>query len=345
MKLTRLRVDQFRRFRRPFELEGLEPGLNLFTGANEAGKSTLVAAIRAAFFERHRSGTVEHLRPWDDPGASPEVEIDFELDGRACRLTKRFLGRRRCTLQVGDRAYDGAEAEDFIAGQLGFTHAQRGASKAEDWGIPGLLWVEQGGAQEVGDAVAHATDHLRGALTASLGEIAGGDGDEVTAEVEKLRNELLTPASDKPRGAWQKAQEQCAALAAALAELDAERQASRQKLTASRSCATNRRWTRRHAPGKHCAHRPMRLAKRWPRRNRCSRGWQASATHCARSMTASTCCAASSMRWPASSATPTRAMPRCATRSSSITTRWLRPALGSNANAKRSNSTTNAAVY
>lgn len=230
MKLTRLRVDQFRRFRRPFELQGLEPGLNLFTGANEAGKSTLVAAIRAAFFERHRSGTVEHLRPWDDPGASPEVEIDFELDGRACRLTKRFLGRRRCTLQVGDRAYDGAEAEDFIAGELGFTHAQRGASKAEDWGIPGLLWVEQGGAQEVGDAVAHATDHLRGALTASLGEIAGGDGDEVTAEVEKLRNELLTPASDKPRGAWQKAQEQCAALAATLAELDAERQASRQKV-------------------------------------------------------------------------------------------------------------------
>ncbi|SEF82606.1 AAA family ATPase, partial [Thauera chlorobenzoica] len=51
MKLTRIRVDQFRQFRRALEIDGLDAGLNLFTGPNEAGKSTLVAAIRAAFFE------------------------------------------------------------------------------------------------------------------------------------------------------------------------------------------------------------------------------------------------------------------------------------------------------
>ncbi|MBP6095060.1 MAG: AAA family ATPase [Methyloversatilis sp.] len=230
MKLTRLRVDQFRRFRQPFELRDLGDGLNLFTGPNEAGKSTLVAAIRAAFFERHRSGTVEHLRPWNDGSAAPEVELDFELGGTQCRLTKRFLGKKRCTLQFGTRTLDGTEAEDFIAEQLGFAFAAKGSSKSEHWGIPGLLWMEQGEAQDIRDAVTHATDHLRTALNASLGEIAGGDGDDVTNEVEKLRNELLTPTSDKPRGAYTEALQAERSLCDALAAVDADLLTYRQKV-------------------------------------------------------------------------------------------------------------------
>ena len=230
MKLTRLRVDQFRRFRQPFELRDLVDGLNLFAGPNEAGKSTLVAAIRAAFFERHRSGTVEHLQPWGDGGAAPEVELDFELGGTPCRLTKRFLVRKRCTLQFGTRTLDGTDAENFIAEQLGFAFAAKGSSKSEHWGIPGLLWMEQGEAQHIREAVTHATDHLRTALNASLGEIAGGDGDDVTNEVEKLRNELLTPTSDKPRGAHAEAlqAEQC--LRDALGAVDADLLIYRQKV-------------------------------------------------------------------------------------------------------------------
>jgi hypothetical protein len=189
-----------------------------------------VAAIRAAFFERHRSGTVEHLRPWNDGSAAPEVELDFELGGTQCRLTKRFLGKKRCTLQFGTRTLDGTEAEDFIAEQLGFAFAAKGSSKSEHWGIPGLLWMEQGEAQDIRDAVTHATDHLRTALNASLGEIAGGDGDDVTNEVEKLRNELLTPTSDKPRGAYTEALQAERSLCDALAAVDADLLTYRQKV-------------------------------------------------------------------------------------------------------------------
>lgn len=230
MKINRLRVDQFRRFRQPFELRDLDPGLNLFAGPNEAGKSTLVAALRAAFFERHRSGTVEHLRPWGDASAAPEVEIDFELSGTPCRLSKRFLGKKRCTLQFGGQALDGTDAEDFIAEQLGFAFAAKGSSKAEHWGIPGLLWMEQGSAQDIRAAVTHATDHLRTALNASLGEIAGGDGDDVTNEVERLRNELLTPSSDRPRGAYAEALQAEQSLREALAKVDDDLLTFRQKV-------------------------------------------------------------------------------------------------------------------
>lgn len=232
MKLTRLRIEQFRQFRTPIEIGDLAPGLNLFTGPNEAGKSTIVAAIRAAFFERHRSGSVDDLRPWGDSAAVPTVELDFELDGQACRLVKSFLAKKRCELTIGSHRLDGAEAEDRLAELLGFLHAGKGASRAEHWGIPGLLWIQQGAAHELRDAVGHATDHLRSALNESLGEVAASGGDELLAAVQAQRAELLTEAGGRPRGAYKEALDREADLDAALRELDAAIVRYRQRVDA-----------------------------------------------------------------------------------------------------------------
>ena len=106
MKLQRLRIEQFKQFRQPLELSGLEPGLNLFTGPNESGKSTIVRAIRAAFFERYRSSSVRDLQPWGDGSASPSVELEFESGARNWRLHKQFLQRKRCRLQVDAQAFN-----------------------------------------------------------------------------------------------------------------------------------------------------------------------------------------------------------------------------------------------
>ena len=222
MKLTRLRIEQFKQFRQPLEIDALEPGLNLFIGANEAGKSTVVAAIRAAFFERHRSGSVDELRPWGDSSASPSVELEFDLGDRHCRLAKSFLHKKRCELQWGGERFDGADAEDKLADLLGFQHASKGVSKAEHWGIPGLLWIAQGTAHDIRAPVVHATDHLRRALNESLGEVASSGGDEVLAKVEAARNELLTASTGAPRAAYADAIKREAALAARLAETEAE---------------------------------------------------------------------------------------------------------------------------
>ncbi|PXW92415.1 DNA repair exonuclease SbcCD ATPase subunit [Sphaerotilus hippei] len=232
MYLTRLRVEQLRQFRQPFELRDLEPGLNLFTGPNEAGKSTLVRAIRAAFFERHRSTAVDDLRPWGDTGAAPAIELDFMLDGRACRLSKSFLGRKRCSLHLAPRAgeptagqqLEGVEAEDRLAQLFGFQFAGKGASKSEHWGIPGLLWVEQGTGQELHDAARHARDHLHDALQGLIGgnaagELAATGGDEVLEQLRAWRAELLTPQG-RPRGAHSEALEQVQVLESGLAALD-----------------------------------------------------------------------------------------------------------------------------
>src|SRR5690606_34026029 len=115
MKLERVRIESLRQFREPVEIADLDAGLNLFVGPNGAGKSTIVRAIRAAFFERHASGSVTDLLPWGEPGASPTVEVAFTCQGRRYRLRKRFLGRqRRCSLEVDGTVFENGDAEERL---------------------------------------------------------------------------------------------------------------------------------------------------------------------------------------------------------------------------------------
>jgi len=219
MQLTRLRIAELRRFRAPFELAGIQPGLNIFTGPNEAGKSTVVRAIRAAFFERHRSTSVEDLRPYGDSAATPVVELDFDIAGTPYRLTKSFLHKKRCELLAGTRRLEGVDAEDHLAALLGFGFADARESKPRHQGIPGLLWIEQGQSQALRDVVEHAGSHLRRALDESLGEVAATGGDEVVHQIRKWRDELLM-ANGKPRvGPLLKAIDDAAALATRVTEL------------------------------------------------------------------------------------------------------------------------------
>ncbi len=251
LHLTHLKVEQCRRFRQPFELNDLQPGLNLICGPNEAGKSTLVRAIRAAFFERYRSTAVDDLRPWGDSGATPHVEIGFQHDGVEGWLSKSFLGsKRRCDLRIGTRSWQGAEAEDHLAQWLGFGFAAKGASKPEHWGIPGLLWVSQGTGHELQAAADHAQMHLHQALAShghtpsgegALTALTATEGDAVLAQVEAQRDALLT-ATGRPKGALAEALAQRDAVRERVAALQQQVQRYRQEVDAlSRTRADHQR--------------------------------------------------------------------------------------------------------
>ena len=116
MKLTALRLTEFRRFSHTLEIEGLEPGLNLFTGPNEAGKSTIAAAIRAAFLERYNTSKVSDFQPYGLAGARPTVELEFDWQGRAYRPTKAFMTQARCELVIDEsERLDGEAAQEALA--------------------------------------------------------------------------------------------------------------------------------------------------------------------------------------------------------------------------------------
>lgn len=217
MKLNRLRVNQVRRFREPLELT-FQPGLNLLVGPNESGKSTLVRAIRAAFFERYTTTSVDDLRPWDDSSAAPEIELDFEFDGQPWRLAKRFLVRKRCDLRVGPLQLTNEDAENRLAALLGYQYPGRGGSRPELWGVPGLLWVEQGSSQELADPVHYAAPHLQAALGTELDAMASSTGDEVLRQIALRRDELLT-GRGAPRGDFKAAIDAADSLRAVCDEL------------------------------------------------------------------------------------------------------------------------------
>ena len=211
MKLKKLQVEQLRQFQRPLMLDNLQPGLNLIHGPNESGKSTLVRAIRAAFFERYRSKSVDDLRPWGDSGAAPTIHLEFEHQGTDWRLSKSFLKRTRCDLSIGTTTYSGDDAEEQVAQLLGYEYSKKGGSKAEHWGIPGLLWVEQGTGQEIEKSIRHAGDHLQSALNTLVGEVASTGGDGVIESLSAERNKLLTKTG-QPTGDYKQLIEQRQAL-------------------------------------------------------------------------------------------------------------------------------------
>lgn len=90
--IRQIALDGFRKFRTPFAVENLSGGLNIVIEPNETGKSTLLEALRAAFFVRHntRNQLAQSFAPYGE-AVGPEIKVSFDVDGSPWSLTKRFL--------------------------------------------------------------------------------------------------------------------------------------------------------------------------------------------------------------------------------------------------------------
>lgn len=222
MKLKRIEVESLRVFKSPLQITDLDPGLNLFAGRNGIGKSSLAAALRAAFFERAKSDKTKHLKPLDDPGASPRVSLTWDFAGTAYELTKEFAPKRRCTLVAGPQALDGEDAEDHLANLFGYTYAGKGLNRPDNLGVPGLLWIEQGSGQDLLDPVSFAGEQLKSAVASIAGVVASTSGDAVIDKLYIERDAFITRAQGRPTGDYAKVIAEAEAEAARLKLLEQE---------------------------------------------------------------------------------------------------------------------------
>lgn len=249
--ITDLVVENFRKFDRPQRLTGLGPGLNLLAAPNEAGKSTLKAALDAALFQRHRvsgAGATQYLNQWHE--APPAVRVAFQLDGADYSLAKRFYKQQKAVLRRPDgSSVEGDAAERELQELLGFQAPERGGMRAELLGVWGLLWASQGdtiGPLAVSDT---ARDSLAECLAAGgVASVTGGRrGSAVPAKVREALAAYLTPGRGQPTGMYKQLLDKRAELAQALQEAEAsQRELAEQTqalLTARRDLAVEQRGT------------------------------------------------------------------------------------------------------
>ncbi|CAN0626680.1 AAA_23 domain-containing protein [Burkholderia multivorans] len=223
MILESIAIQDFRKIADRLVIDGLEPGLNLITGPNETGKSTIAEAIRTVFLERYKVSSLGSIVPRERPDGQPTVEVAFTIGGVPHLLKKQFVRKSRCELRVGHQTLTEDEAEQKLSDLLGFSRAERGASKPEHAGIPGLLWVRQGQTRDVRDSGEHAANYVRDALAQlSGGEVSGGN-DVLIDAVQRELWKLLTERKRSPTGALADAESRLSALQQQQRELDAQK--------------------------------------------------------------------------------------------------------------------------
>ena len=225
MRIRELRIENFRKFRQPLHLTGFEDGLNLVCEQNEAGKSTVLEALRAVLFERHgsRSDRIRSFRPHGDEVA-PTIELGFDLGDTSWRLRKRFLQNPSVELEGPNGRSNGDEAEERLQTLLGFARAGNRGADDDSRGALGLLWVEQGQSFVLGTPGQGARRTLEEVLAGEVGAVTGGQRTTTVLQaIERSLAEYRTPTG-RPTRRLLDAQEAAASAAenarAAQAELE-----------------------------------------------------------------------------------------------------------------------------
>ncbi|GGY51047.1 AAA family ATPase [Parvularcula lutaonensis] len=207
MRINAIRLRNVRRFGpEGIALEDLAPGLNVLTAPNEFGKSTLLDALRFAFFvkdssrEQKTAGSLRSHGATDDPF----VEVAFEAGGERYRLAKRFAeGRKgsmtRLELLSGGASLLGDDADDRLKALLGADKMQAGPT--------GLLWVGQGDSlrsivtQDKTSATREQAETMASLLAGEVSAISGSDdARKVAAAATEALKALETPKNRKATG-------------------------------------------------------------------------------------------------------------------------------------------------
>lgn len=232
MILKSLEIANFRKFRAPLRIDGFADGLNIVVEPNETGKSTLLEALRAAFFVRHSAKT-ELVRSYIPNGdtVAPRVNVEFVIGGQGWSLQKQFI-RGFAKLSGSGGRYEDDAAEEALQKLLGFERGNNRGSDPETRGPLGMLWVEQASALAVASPNRIVRDTVRGVLEAEVGAVTGGRRfDGIRANIETAYAALRTAKTGQSRGELAAAEGRVAKASAAWAAAETTLRAYEQFLT------------------------------------------------------------------------------------------------------------------
>ncbi|WP_298347061.1 AAA family ATPase [Ferrimicrobium sp.] len=195
MQLISVQLERVRKFREPFVLDGLVEGINLIHGPNEAGKSTIQAAIAAVFMERYSSQAPQQdLAPNDQPDARPLVRVTFLHEGTTYELTKEFFRRGgTCVLRSGSTVLSGDEAVMRLVELFRFEAPQARVITESQLGLPGVFWVPQGKSLGAETAMENARSFFVREIGEEIGSARETAADALISRLERIRSEVMSP--------------------------------------------------------------------------------------------------------------------------------------------------------
>ena len=193
MKIRSLRLEQFKKFDRAVLVETFGDGLNLISGPNETGKSTLLMALRAVLFERHgsKAQSVKDLAPHHVKGAKPTVTLDFDIQDGRYRLEKRFLSQPMARLEAPDgQRFEGAEAEAELARLLSLPSSGKTSSDKDSPAHFGILLTPQTRSFQQPFVEPGTRHSLEAAIATEIAEL--GNQSDVDALLSDIDDRLFT---------------------------------------------------------------------------------------------------------------------------------------------------------
>ena len=185
MEIIQLHLKHFGKFT-DYRLD-LHAGINIISGGNETGKSTLHAFIRAMLYglTRNRSRSLDEYQlrePWENPAYfSGSMKLLYE--GKIYRIDRNF-GRRQEQVEVICET-DGTKAADPAAAISAFTG---GLSEAD---FDNTVFIRQAGSEAGGQLGERLRDYLINA------DQSADDSVDVSAASEKLKKRRKKTESEK----------------------------------------------------------------------------------------------------------------------------------------------------
>jgi exonuclease SbcC len=183
MYLTGIRIRHFKSVRDLTLV--LRPGLNVLVGPNEAGKSTLMEALHAAFFVNADSTSrdTHEFRTWESQG-DPSVRILFNAGGKDYELEKHFLGPKKgklSCLATGLETWNKERIASELAGLIPLW-------TSDGTSLQHTFWIEQ---RSLEDTILHLAkdENLRAFLQMIVFQ-ADGDVPAIRASLERKIAEL-----------------------------------------------------------------------------------------------------------------------------------------------------------
>ena len=186
MFLRRITAQNYRCFANKISIGSFTEGLNIITGPNESGKSTLFQCVQSALFGMTSKQRLE-ARPYNVQ-ANPYIIIEFEHGDSSYTLKKR-LGQKTYTLLQNSntlKTWQGKTAEQYLQQMLTF--------EKNDIGFWDMIWSCQGQTFEPKPDSQNESISLRSSLERTISDIYTGMHDKtILAEIEKHYKDYWTP--------------------------------------------------------------------------------------------------------------------------------------------------------